>query len=450
MGQILLIESNEDLAKVIKLNLIKSYELEVIEKRNVDDGINLIEILPDISLVIIREAGDNLIQIKELAMYLKEVNSPISLLVIGKNKSNYQNEILLDPQNSWKVLIDMVGKTAGKENRADYKTSNAEYIGIPIAYFFGINESSMGCDIYIRVKKNDNEFQYIKRLNSTDNFERKDIERYQTQGLKEFYISKSHFPQFVNYVTDKLILKLGDDSLSVDQKIEATSDAYSVIANRIKILGVDERTVEVVNESLKQMSNMVGEKNALADYLKALKNNKLSFAYSHSYLSCLLLNMILKSFEWDSNTVREKITYICYFHDISLDNETLVKIDSLAELNQLKLSDEDKKKVIEHALKSAETVDLFPQVPIGVSSLIREHHGVKTGVGFRESLSINLSPIAMMFLVVEDFVKHFLAYEKAPSREELVGIFDRLEAEYNKTTYAQTMMALRVAILKDK
>jgi hypothetical protein len=346
-------------------------------------------------------------------------------------------------------MIDMVGKITGKQATSDGKNNEAAYLPIPVTYFLNIQETSMGCDVFIRVKKSEGEFQYIKRLNSNDSFNRGEIEKYISQGLKEFFIPKEHFTRFVDYVTDQLTLKF----LTPDPNVNATqfnAEAYDVTRDRISALGIDERTVALVEENIKGMARSLGDKNALSDYLANLKKNSMSFAYSHSYLTCLLLNKILKSFEWESVSVREKITYICYFHDISVTDDELLKISTQAEMEKLELPRDKQALVVNHANKSAEIVDQFPQVPIGVSSLIREHHGVKTGVGFRTSLSISLSPISMMFVVTEDFVSKFLSYPTPPNKEQMVQIFTELGEVYNKVTYAQTIIALQNSILGNK
>ena len=195
------------------------------------------------------------------------------------------------------------------------------------------------------------------------------------------------------------------------------------------------------------MVTSLGEKNALADYLKMLKQNKLSYAYSHAYLSSLLFNKILKNFEWESAAVREKVMYICFFHDISLKTDTQMQITTLDELEKSNLSRPEKDMVMNHALLSAGMLDKFPKVPIGVGVILKEYHGIKTGYGFREGLSIGLSPLSMMFVVVEDFVSEFLKIQGVPSKDQVVDIFTKLEKVYNKVTYAQTIIALQNSIL---
>jgi hypothetical protein len=446
MHQVLLIEQNSDLSKVIKLNMMKAYDFEVIEKQTVSDAIDLIEILPDISLIIIRDVFYVDLKVKDLVEFLQNSQSKIPLLIIGNDDHKYKNAHLLDAGLSWKVLVDIAGKILGVSPFTDYRQSNLEYVPIPIIYFMNIHETSIGCDVYIRVRKSESEFQYIKRLNSKDYFERTDIEKYQQSGLKEFFIPNEHFPQFVNYVSDKLTLQLSDKKMQTADKLQLGSEVFEVTLDRIHSLGIDDRTVELVTESIKTMQSTLGSDNALSSYLNLLMQNKLGFNYAHSYLTCLLLHKIIKNFDWESNLVRDKITYISYFHDIGLLNEEYVKIHSQEELENLAISTDQKNIVLGHALKSSEIVEKFPQIPMGVGPLIREHHGIKSGVGFATSLSIALSPLSMMFIVVEHFVHEFLKIPGVPTKVQLDAILKKLEGTYTKVTYAQTLLALQNTI----
>lgn len=450
MAQILLIDKNSEISKVVKLNLMKSFDFEVIEKNNVRDGIELCEILPNIDLILLRTSEVETNDIKELIETISFRNSKIPLILISDESYGYQYENLLPTDATWQSIVEAIGKVLNINKPIIPSKVNVEYVPIPISYFFNINETSIGCDVYIRVKKGESDFQYIKRLNSTDYFNRIDIERYANSGLKEFYVTKEHFPNFVNFVTDKLTLTLASSNAMGEAKLQVVSETFDVTVDRIHTLGVDERTVELVQESVKTMEKMLESSSALGNFLKNLQENKLSFAYSHSYFTCMLLQKILKNFEWESASAREKITIISYFHDISLKNGELMKISSTSELENAQLSKSQKELVLNHAYKSAEILDQFPAIPMGVSVLVREHHGIKSGVGFRSGLSIGVSPMAMMFMVVEEFVHEFLKYPNVPNKDQIEGILTKMELEYNKLTYAQTMLALRNTILPKK
>ncbi|AUN97346.1 hypothetical protein C0V70_04310 [Bacteriovorax stolpii] len=442
MSQILLIENDESLRSILKLNLIKNLGCEVVEKDSSEDAISLLDILPNIDLVICRDQIDNTQAAYEIAQYLKNSKSEIPLLIIGKKIGPYENSQAISTDHSWENVIQSAGKIIGMEVNFHTSRVTSDYIPVGIHYFLNINSTSMGCDVYIRVRNGEN-YQYIKRLHSTDQFERGDIEKYKEAGLKEFFIRKEHYPHFVNYVTDQLLLKLDSSSLSQPERICLSAESYEITLERIHTLGIDVYTIAIFEESVKAMESSLKEDNALLDFLHSLRANKHSYAYAHTYLSSLILHKLVDSFEWETPQIKEKLTYIAYFHDISLRDSELMKIHSNAELEDSSLSRSDKNLVLNHALQSAEIIERFPKIPPGVGTILKEHHGSKNGIGFPESLSIAIAPLSMMFIVVEDFVDSFLKIKETPTRDDFESIFAQLQNKYTKVTYSQTLSALK-------
>ncbi|MDD4975980.1 MAG: hypothetical protein PHY93_16605 [Bacteriovorax sp.] len=448
MMQILLIESDDSLRSILKLNIMKTIGSDVIEKKNAMDAISLLEILPNIDLVICREQIGLEKTGFRLANFFETERHSTPLLVIGKKISEYQHLVVIDKDQSWQNIITSAGSILGVDVVFDDNKLTNEYVPVGIEYFFNITSTSMGCDVFIRVKKGE-DFQYIKRLHSTDDFTREDIEKYRTGGLKEFYISKEHFSQFVNFVTSQITLKLEDKKLSNTDRITMTGEAYAITLDRIQSMGVDEHTIEIVEESIKSMQTLMGENNALASFLQSLRANKLSYAYSHSYLCSLILHKVVTSFDWQTSQIKDKLTFIAFFHDISL-KENCMRYSSDAEVANSNLSNEDKKIVLSHANLSAAIVDKFPNAPQGIGAILKEHHGSKNGIGFSESLSIAISPISMMFIVVEHFVDEFLKIDGPPKAQDFEKIFEILTPKYNKVTYEQTLVALQNMTLNKK
>ncbi len=441
--RIIVVENNPELVQVIEFNLKKAFDLDLVTYKNTDDLSK-----QDIDAIIARDHISNSAIVYEVVKFLKIKSSKIPFFVLGRETFHYEVEYLINPASSWKIFIENIAKVVGLTPAKDFMESKIGYQAVPLVYFMNIDQASIGCDIFIRIKKENDQFQYIKRFKSGDKFSNEEILKYKESGLLDFYIPREQYDNFVSYVTDKMLAQLQSESTEPIRKMQIASDIYEITRDRMNNLGVDEITVELVEENVKLMQKTVGEKNALNDFLAAMKKNLLSYSYAHSYLCCLLLNQIIKSFEWESASVREKISYICYFHDISLLEDRLIKICSSQELEAAKLSKDDHDKVLSHAMKSAEIVDKFSQVPIGVSSLIKEHHGVKSGVGFRNHLSINLSPLSMMFVVVEAFVDEYLKRGLPPAKEDIAEIFSKMDGTFNKVTYAQTLLALQAAILK--
>lgn len=448
MSQILLIESDESLRTILKLNIMKNIGGDVIEKDSASSAISLLQILPDVDLIICREQIGSEKSGLMVSQFLAKENYSTPLLVIGNKISDYKHLITIDSNQSWKNIISATGKILGVDVVFDENKVISVYVPVGVHYFLNITSFNLGCDIYIRVKKSENEFQYIKRLHSGDHFTREDIEKYQESGLKDFYISKDHFSGFVNFVTSKLTEKLKDPAISGEKLIRLEAEAYEVTLDRIHSLGIDDYTIELVEESVKSMENSLKDNNALLNFLQSLRANKLSYAYAHSFLSSLILHKIVNYFDWESTQVKEKLTYVAYFHDISLHNSNLMKINNPTDLKDGNLSEEEKKIILNHARESANIIERFPQIPNGIGTILMEHHGSKSGIGFPETLSISIAPLSMMFVVVEHFVDEFLKIQGTPKNEDFEKIFMRFHRVYNKVTYQQTLQALEKMILK--
>lgn len=448
MVQILLIESDESLRSILKLNIMSAIGCDVVEKQTAVDAISLLEILPNIDLIVCREEAFHEKTALRLANFLESEKRDTPLLVIGKKISTYNHLFVVDQASDWKKIITTAGTIIGSEVSFEEGRQKESYVAVAIEYFLNLTSLSLGCDVYIRIKKGD-EYQYIKRLHFRDEFTRADIEKYKSDGLKEFYISSEHFPQFVNFATSQLVLTLENNTVSKTDRIKLTAEAYGVTSERIQSLGVDEHTVGLVEESIKSMQQSLSEDKALATFLESLRANKLSYGYAHSYLCGLILHKVIGHFDWQSVQVKDKLTFIAFFHDISL-RENLMKYKSEEEVKNSELTKQEKNMVLGHANLSAEIVDKFSKVPDGVAIILKEHHGAKNGIGFPQSLSIAISPLSMMFIVVEEFVDAFLKINGAATAKDFEKIFGTLKEKYNKVTYEQTVVALEGMIFGNK
>ncbi|MBC7426981.1 MAG: response regulator [Bacteriovorax sp.] len=449
MKQILIIENDETLRKIIKLNMMKNIGCDVIEMASSSEALDLMKILPELDLIICKDAIKTENAGANVANYLKKENLKTPVLVIGVKNSDYTHLYSIGANAPWKSIVELAFKIINPPSAVEAKVDTREFVPVSIHYFLNINTIT-GCDVYIRVKKSESEFQYVKRLHAGDTFTREGILKYQESGLREFYIPRDSFSQFVNFVTEELVKKLESKDISGSQRVTLSSDSYKITTERIQSIGIDEYTVELVDESIASMTTLLKEQNSLVMFLKSMKANDCSFAYAHTYLCCLILHKVINSFDWQSPQIKEKLTYIAYFHDISLPKNSLTEINSQQELDDSGLCTEDKNAVTNHALQSAAIVEKFSKIPTGVGAVIKEHHGNKSGVGFAENPSLALLPLSMMFIVTENFVDEFLKIEGVPKSEDLKVIFTKLQLKYTKSTYGQTLTAIQNMIQNKK
>lgn len=232
---------------------------------------------------------------------------------------------------------------------------------------------------------------------------------------------------------------------------------FLVTAESLTMFGITEENVSIAKQNIESMEKELEKEGALSHFIKFLKDNPSSFIYVHSYLLSLFLSKMVLSFDWDSRSIREKICYVAFFHDITLLDDELAKVNSDEELyrehtveydfssqSKIKstvLSPEQIEKIKNHASEASLLIEKFPSIPMGVSQIIKEHHGSKSGIGFNDTQSATLQPLAIIFMVTEDFILQFLAL-KTPSKDEVVKIISQLKDKYNKGSYRKAVLVL--------
>jgi len=248
-------------------------------------------------------------------------------------------------------------------------------------------------------------------------------------------------------ITKEIIKSLRSEAYKDFDKFVLNSVAFDTAMERLKLFPIiDEITIELVDESLKSIAKSIEKADALMQFIKKLKNKNSTFSFLHTYFCALLAEKLSRFFEWNTPQARDKLMYLAFFHDFSLANSELSQINSASELETSELTNAEREKVLNHANLSADLLSHFREIPFGLSQLVKEHHGSKTGIGFPENLSISISPMAMMFVVIEDFANSFIK-NNISTTEDLETILEELEAKYNKLTYAQTLSALKSILL---
>ncbi len=460
MKQVILLRSNEkdNLESEITKKLSAELDLEFNVIFDPDKAKTLVGILPDLDFIICFSTKENEVAIKMFEKHLIDVEDKHILFIIGEYFSARKNTKVFTLDTDVEKIVRMAEEISVKNDINKSSAKLSSFVPVRFDFILSFKKVPFPVDFYLRIKISEDEFQYIKRLFKNDIFKEEELQKLISFNLKEIYILKNEYLTFIDF-SMKLTSKINNNlSLSnLDYSYHLSRDSFI-------LLGITDENVEYTKKYIGKMEESIAKDGALLDYFKFLIGNPLSFAYSHSYLISIFLSKIVLKFDWDSKAIREKICYIAFFHDISLESDQLIKVHSDEELNIVvpveyqfthdskikdsKLSKEDRELVLNHASQSSFVLDKFPSLPIGVVQVIKEHHGSKSGVGFNESQSISLQPLAMLFIVVEDFVIQFLNIER-PKLTDIENIFIKLKNKYNKGSYKKAVEYLE-EFLKSK
>lgn len=436
MSQTILVEDNQTFEKLFSINLKTFTNTEVIHRKDSQDVIELLSILPSFDLIITRaKVGEDYTAIN-IINYLKQNEIEIDLIIIGDCPEYKEDYLTLRADVKWEELIETASSLLGVNYEEVKKTIKADYIPVDIDYFYEITESP--CDVHIRIKKNGT-YDYVKRLYSSDTFDKNDIDNYKSNNISKFYIHKDNQQIFTTYVTNKIIQSLENESLPLESRLESNSVAFNIIKEKVNLVGLDEGTAELATASIKSMIKSIDQAPILSDLLKMLLSNKTSYAYQKAHFLCLIGDFILSKQSWYTKKHLEIFAFCAFFSDITLKTREQMSILEMSELENSNLSQEEKEEVLNHAKKAAEVSSEHPDYTSYINIILNQHHGSMNGIGFFEDHEEELHPISKVFIISDYFVTTILDVNKPKNKAVII---EMLKERFVEESYLKVIKVL--------
>ncbi len=437
MSQTILIEPNEDLKKIFSLNLHTFVGTDVIHRRDSDDTINLLSILPQIALIITRVQVGNDQTASKISKYLADHNLEIPLIVLGETNAIDKSALQLPDPINWEILIAHAAKFLGVTLNDVVKKVKPDYLPVSTYYLYDI--ANTPCDVYIRIKKGPGDYQFVKRIHSKDTFDKEVILKYEEQGLKEFYIPKDYQQYFINFLTNQLVTKLERDDLTLEDRILTTANTLDVIRDQVRDLGLEESTVDLADAGIESMIRSVKSSPEVTNLLKFLFTNKVSYSYQHCHLMTVMCHYILTKQSWYKPEHLETLSFVSFFSDVTLKSISQMQVSSMYDFSETPLTDEERAAVLTHAKDAAALVKNYPEVSETTKHVLLQHHGSPTGEGLPENPDEEIHPLAKVFIVADNFVKILLHPEKPKSKKEILPM---LYKRFTHPSYQKIIKAL--------
>lgn len=402
MSLTLLVESNPRIIDIYLLNLSTYVGLDIMVVSTVNDALQVLDKQP-FKLIISRASLEQKNLAELIAEKMGQLQLSIPLFVIGHG---------VYPKLATSVLggsLDLKGVVKGA------------------AQALGITAQQM-------VQKKVDDFfpihsRYIQLINlpPTDLFEKNAEGQFHViasahQKLDHstlprdtfFYVPKLERLQMVNLITSELISQLDDKDLNPDEVIQAGASNMELLSKKLVSIGITEETIQLAKKSMTSLAQNVKKNKELGKLLKRMLSNQAGYLYRHTQVVSYVSLHIVKNIDWGTPEQEEKINFICFFHDIALENDIQAKIKNKEELRKSTLDTREKNLVEKHAQIAAELVHKYPHAPMGADQIIRQHHGMLNGTGFSDHFGANLSPMAIVFVVAEEFTRIIIERENGP------------------------------------
>ncbi len=449
--KILLIEPSESIGELITKNLQRNFDADVLYAQNAEEGVEAIKSDDEISLIIARN-----LSAAPILNCLYDLSLKTPFIVIGDFEHVYKKYALVSDQLRLEEINRLVLKALGLKKEDFDHLKLPDYVPFPVKHFYLMSKSP--CDVYIKLLKKTGD-EYVKRLKQGDSFAKDDLKKYEEFGVGDFYILKESYDLFMEGLIAQTLNSL-KNVRSMEENVEVIGDSYVISSDLMRALGITPVCIALVNQTIQSMKTQILQSPKLGPLLKKILEDHLSYSYRHSYLICALSYSLLPKMEWGSQdqqaSLLEKICMVSYFHDIFLDQEKLVRINSHEELREEakagRISAREQEQIQNHAHHAATFVQGYPRLPQGVDVIIKQHHGATNGVGFPEVLTAAISPLAIFFMVVEDFATRILAIENTPEnlaqsmRQALVP----LKEKYQLPSYRKIVTEIETMITPKK
>jgi hypothetical protein len=399
-------------------------------------------------LIISRNIINEIEVSKKILNELFEAELKIPLISLGKVEFNSLECEELEDRFHLSDLLSLVIKALEITKEDLQQLTLPDYISVPIKHFYLMKEAC--CDIFIEITKKGNK-EYIKRIHSGDHFDKEAIKKYEDSDLKEFFIPKEFRVQLLDSLLDQSLEKLKDGKINDTELIELTGDGHDILHDMISELGISTHTVKLAEGTISTIKDSIESQEELAPFLKELLNSQGSYKYRHTFMICLFAQGVFPKMKWIKKEffqqMLEKITFVSLFHDMDVEDDYLCSINNFEHYkeNLNDLSEKQKEILNKHANSAATTIQKFPHAPMGVDVIIRQHHGAANGVGFPESYSSQLTPMSILFIVLEEFTHELLNLKE--NKTSLPKIFKKLEDKFSIPAYNKPLIALKEYII---
>jgi len=448
MAQVILIEDNKSLNELLSLNLSTYVGVEVIPRSNAQETIDLLNLLPNVDLIITQEKTGTEATAQAIADYLNKNTRDIHLIVLGELPQNAEELGVSVPNpKDWEKVIEISTKILGVSPESLQGRIAPDHVPIPVNYFLPLDFSC--CDVFIRIRKSPEDYQFVKRIHAGEKYSKAMVKKYQERGLRNFYISKDMQKNFTNFVSDQLVSRLENDQLPPEEQMKILQEGYEIAIKEIHKLGFTSATIQLSQSIIKNIVNSFTKNKEMSNMLHRIINSKSSYMYQHCHMTSVVASECLKNLDMDKSKDHEKLAYAAFYKDISLvDKPELAKITTFKELEEAELSEEDWDLVFNHAHEASVLITQNSEAPFGVDEIIKGHHGAINGKGFARQKVEKLGILAQIFMIASEFVRELLAFKEGGGKAS--PIIDEMYKKYDDPTIEKIIHALEKTLKQSK
>lgn len=263
------------------------------------------------------------------------------------------------------------------------------------------------------------------------------LRRLQQKEVEEVYINQTDCTRVLNEIQTSMSPNtFYDPSTTNEQRIETIENSVEVVKNVINQLGVDKQTMEILKTVNKRTTSMVQESPSVFMFLKEFKKN-CSEEFLRSVLTGYLTSMVIDTFPWKSEPVKEKAALASLLCDITLTKADFAIMKD-HEKNGTALEDRIRNHPHDIAKILGMKKDIIPSETI---TIIEQHHELPNGKGFPNAIELHrFNQLSSIFIVSQKFIEYL--FEEKFDYSKRHEILKTMLQTYHGRTFDKAMAAL--------
>lgn len=427
-------ENGKDAQLIISQNKIYAAVIDAaIQNFSIQQVLKFIKSNPNITRTIVYGKEESLKELELDAEALRKMG-----VTEFYNKQLPADELcaILEGGQSIQDIMGNLPKREGVSEEVEVEGNDEKFTAIPIADFYA--SKNVLFDVYIRLGTG----RYLKILHLGDTFSKERLDTYkEKKGVTHLYIAtrdRQKFIQWNNFVLERTI---ESKAVSADTKMRMLRNVSDKYMEELFTEGVKPQLLEQGKTICNNTFKLIEKEKSLYKALRAYQDLDPT-AFSHFHLISIFCSMVVKQFEWQSQSTIETLSMAAMLHDVgkmSLPKEIIQMKQS--QMNEAQL--EYFKKHPQASVEMLESTRLFSGP---IKQVILQHHEAADGSGFPFGLKdSNLSALSKILFFVNEFVDIITEKKITPVQ----GVVQILNDKENFKRYNGTVVECFTKIFVD-
>lgn len=394
---IIIIEKDQTFLNMLQINISSQLPIKILQKENASEAIAMMEVLPDVKIVICRAQTGKEETAKRLIESIKSEQSDTKLIVLEQTGNPPEKFVKYLESTSpvdkiTKMVISLISNDGSEKAPPMVQRS---YFTIPFSLLKLLD--IYPTDFYIKIKKGDLN-DYLKLFNANETVEFTKIDTYIEKGAKKAYVKKEDSSKTVEKINErfKKIISNSIEDLQDREQVE------SALIDNLSFLGVNKGTLKIAQQSANTLLNELNQNKKVTSIINAIYKKPGSLKYRKAFMTSLFAGIISKHESSIDSVMLKSLLTASFFNDLKLERNDHMVIRSEEEFNLALLSKSDAKIVDHHAAEAAEQLSKLNDISEETIKIIRQHHGVNTGNGYTYSLQPTITILSQIFILSEE------------------------------------------------